>query len=143
MPVTEYVLVYRKQTERLIDWHIRNHPDQSVVKRSKIPDGYDVTNVWQIPPAHCAVHPAVFPPALAEKVIRYYSFEGDVALDPYAGVGTVGGAAIKLRRRFVLGEINPKYVDHIRENARRWLGKDADHVNCVNCAPIRTEDMLL
>ena len=143
VPITEYVLVYRKRTDKLIDWHIRNHPDQSVVKRSRIADGYDVTNVWRIPPAHCRTHPAVFPPALAEKVIRYYSFENDVALDPYAGVGTVGGAAVRLNRRFVLGEINPKYVDRIRENARTWLGRDAEHVHCVNCAPIHAGDMLL
>ena len=143
VPVTEYVLVYRKKTDRLIDWHIRHHPDRSVVERSKIPDGYEVTNIWKIPPAHCKTHPAVFPLALAEKVIRYYSFEHDVVLDPYAGVGTVGGAAIKLNRRFVLGEINPDYMEQIRENARRWLGKDAGQVHCVNCPPIRTDDMLL
>ena len=31
VPVTEYVLVYRKKTDRLIDWHIRHHPNQSIV----------------------------------------------------------------------------------------------------------------
>ena len=142
VPVTEYVLVYRKQSDRLIDWHIRNHPDRSVVEQSKIPDGYEVTNIWRIPPAHCKTHPAVFPSALAERVIRYYSFENDVTLDPYAGIGTVGGAAVKLNRRFVLGEVNPDYVDHIQDNIRRWLGKEAAHVNCVNCPPIRTDTAL-
>lgn len=136
VPVTEYVLVYRKQSDRLIDWHIRHHPDRSAVERSKIADGYEVTNVWRIPPAHCKAHPAVFPSELAEKVIRYYSFEHDVALDPYAGVGTVGGAAIKLNRRFVLSEINPDYIDQIRKNACSWLGKEASQVHCVNCAPV-------
>lgn len=143
VPVTEYVLVYRKQSDRLIDWHIRNHPNRSAVERSKIADGYDVTNVWHISPAHCKTHPAIFPLALAEKVIRYYSFENDVALDPYAGVGTVGGAAIKLNRRFVLSEINPDYIDQIRKNAYSWLGKEASQVHCVNCAPIYADCALL
>ena len=142
VPVTEYVLVYRKQSPRLIDWHIRNHPDRGALERSKIADGYEVTNVWKICPAHSKVHPAVFPAELAEKVIRYYSFENDVVLDPYAGVGTVGCAAVKLTRRFVLGEANPRYVDEIRKNARHWLGKSVEDVLCVQCPAIQGNDFL-
>ncbi|MBI5010936.1 MAG: site-specific DNA-methyltransferase, partial [Bacteroidia bacterium] len=40
VPVTEYVLVYRKKTDRLIDWHIRKHPNQELVEQSKIEDKY-------------------------------------------------------------------------------------------------------
>ncbi len=101
-PITEYVLVYRKKTERLIDWHIRKHPDQQLVSESKINDDYEKTNVWRIRPAHSPKHPAIFPIELAERVIKYYSFKNDVVLDPFAGIGTVGKAAIKLGRRFVL-----------------------------------------
>jgi DNA modification methylase len=36
VPVTEYILVYRKKTEKLIDWHIRKHPNQKLVEESKI-----------------------------------------------------------------------------------------------------------
>ncbi len=43
-----YVLVYRKHTDKLIDWNIRNHPDQQAVKESKIGDDYETTNIWQI-----------------------------------------------------------------------------------------------
>jgi DNA modification methylase len=142
VPVTEYVLVYRKKSEKLIDWHIRNHPNQDVVQQSKIADGYEKTNIWKIKPAHCKEHPAIFPVELAEKVIRYYSFIGDVVLDPYAGIGTVGQAAIKSGRRFVLSEKNPEYVDHIRNNAKSWLGKEAENIYCNNCAAIEVDDLL-
>lgn len=111
VPVTEYVLVYRKKTDKLIDWLIRKHPDQEAVEASKIEDGYDVTNIWKITPAHNKVHPAVFPIELAEKVVRYYSFKNDVVLDPFAGTGTTGKAAVKLGRRFVLYEKDPKYME--------------------------------
>lgn len=114
VPVTEYVLVYRKQTDRLIDWNIRNHPDQAAVARSKIADGYERTNVWRISPASSRDHPAVFPLELAERVVRYYSFEGDVVLDPFAGVGTTAEAAVQLNRRFVMAEMNPAYVEIMR-----------------------------
>lgn len=136
VPVTEYVLVYRKHTDKLLDWNIRNHPDQDAVRRSRIEDGYERTNVWQITPASSRLHPAVFPVELAERVIRYYSFEGDTVLDPFAGIGTVGEAAARINRRFALAEQDPEYVEVIRKSAVRWLGLEAREVLCVNCPPI-------
>jgi DNA modification methylase len=136
VPVTEYILVYRKHTDKLIDWNIRAHPNKATVKASRVGDKYERTNIWRITPAHDQRHPAIFPVELAEKVITYYSFKGDVVLDPFAGIGTVGKAAIKLGRRFVLLEQNPKYVSIIREEAKTWLGKEAKQVHTINCAPI-------
>jgi DNA modification methylase len=143
VPVTEYVIVYRKHSERLIDWHIRNHADREAVKDSRITGEYEKTNIWRLPPAHNRNHPAVFPVALAERVIRYYSFKNDVVLDPFAGVGTVGEAAVKLGRRFVLGEMIPEYVDILRSSAVRWLGKRADDVLCVGCSSLDSSSELL
>lgn len=136
VPVTEYVLVYRKKTNLLIDWHIRNHPNQEVVSQSKIADGYEKTNIWRINPITRSKHPAAFPVELAEKVISYYSFQGDVVLDPFAGSGTVGAAAIKLNRRFVLFELNKQYGELICEEAQKWLGKDYKDVLKLNCEDI-------
>jgi len=143
VPVTEFVLVYRKHTDKLIDWNIRAHPDKELVKESKIGDDYERTNIWRIKPAHDPRHPAIFPVELAEKVISYYSFKGDVVLDPFAGIGTVGKAAVKLGRRFVLIEENPNYISIIREEAKLWLGKDVKHIHTINCAPIDAENILL
>lgn len=110
VPVTEYILVYRKRSDKLIDWLLREHPDQRALQESKIEDGYEVTNIWRINPSHHKNHPAVFPLKLAEKVIRYYSIKNDVVLDPFAGVGTTGKAALGLGRRFVMFEQNERYV---------------------------------
>lgn len=121
VPVTEYVLVYRRHTTRLLDWNIRAHHDPAAVDRSRIADGYERTNVWRIPPTSRRDHPAVFPVALAERVIRYWSFEDDVVLDPFAGVGTVGVAAAALGRRFVLSELEPRYVRVMRRDLAPWL----------------------
>jgi DNA modification methylase len=142
VPVTEYVLVYRKCTDKLIDWNIRYHPDPAAVSASKIPDDYERTNVWKITPAHSALHPAVFPLELAQKVIRYYSFVGDVVLDPFAGIGTTGAAAVSLERRFVLIENEEKYVNEIRKAVVKWLGREADNVLYVNCEPADTSGVL-
>lgn len=142
VPVTEYILVYRKESDKLIDWHIRAHPDPEIVKRSRIDDEYEKTNVWKIKPAHDRRHPAIFPLELAEKVISYYSFKGDVVLDPFAGIGTTGKAAVKSGRRFVLIEKEPSYIEIILNEAKSWLGRNARDILTINCSPINVDDIL-
>src|SRR6266481_7974 len=133
VPVTEYVIVYRKRTETLIDWHIRNHPKRNLVLASKIKDDYERTNVWRISPSHSSGHPAAFPIDLAKRVISYYSFKDDIVLDPFAGSGTVGAAAAALNRRFVLFDSNPKYIELMQKSVIAWLNKAADDVIWLNC----------
>ncbi|MEW6712659.1 MAG: site-specific DNA-methyltransferase, partial [Candidatus Riflebacteria bacterium] len=137
VPVTEYVLVYRKRTDLLIDWFIRNHPDKQTVEDSKIQDGYEKTNVWKINPSTNSKHPAAFPKELAEKVVRYYSFIGDVVLDPFAGSGTVGNAASGLGRRFVLFDNNPDYIEIIQDDIKSWKNVNLHNVMWINCDPVR------
>lgn len=143
VPVTEYILVYRKRTPKLIDWNIRAHPDVELVAQSRIDDDYERTNIWRIQPSYDKRHPATFPLEMAEKVIQYYSFKKDVVLDPFAGIGTVGKAATRLGRRFVLIEQDSNYVDIIRDEAKAWMGPEARHIFTINCPPISVDDTLL
>lgn len=132
VPVTEYVLVYREKTPRLIDWNIRKHPDQDLVKQSKIEGEYEVTNIWEIHPAHSKKHPAIFPEELATKVIKYYSFINDVVLDPFAGIGTTAKAAYKNQRRFVMYELNQEYIDSFKSDLSSWFVDDYESINWMN-----------
>jgi site-specific DNA-methyltransferase (adenine-specific) len=77
-------------------------------------------SVWQIPAesARKVGHPAPFPLALAERVIRLYSYVGDVVLDPFAGSGTTCLAAKGLGRHYVGVEVEAGYC----ELARRRVG---------------------
>jgi DNA modification methylase len=143
VPVTEYVLVYRKKTDKLIDWSIKAHPQQDLVKESRIPEDYERTNIWKIKPAHDRRHPAVFPLDLAQKVISYYSFKNDVVLDPFAGIGTTAIAAIKLKRRFVMIEENPQYVKYMKNDIKKFLGKAARSVLTKNTDSIDISDVLI
>ncbi len=117
--VTEYVLVYRKKTDRLIDWNLRNHPIPEAVESSRILGEYDKTNVWDIAPSSHALHPAVFPDELVSRVLRYYSFEGDSVLDPFAGTGTVGRVANAMGRRFILIEKRQTYFEILQQELRQ------------------------
>ncbi len=133
VPVTENVLVYRKQTPRLIDWNIRKHPRPDDVLASKIEDGYEATNVWKIKPRHSSKHPAVFPLELAERVVRYYSFVNDVVLDPYAGIGTTGHAAASLGRKFVMVEAQREYVQTMLKECATWSDLSREDLILLNC----------
>lgn len=54
-------------------------------------------------------HPAPYPVELAERLIRMYSFAGDVVIDPFSGSGTTAIAAAKTGRHSVGYEISAKY----------------------------------
>ena len=112
--VTESVMVYRKKTNKLIDWNLRQYDDKTV-EASKVLGEYEKSNAWQINPATVKGHPAVFPTELATRVIQFYSFKGDLIFDPFGGSGTVGRVAMDLDRYFLLCEKEPEYVELVKE----------------------------
>ncbi|HXF87319.1 MAG TPA: site-specific DNA-methyltransferase [Xanthobacteraceae bacterium] len=62
-------------------------------------------------------HPAVFPVALPEFVMRAYSDEGDIVYEPFAGSGTSLIAGERTGRKVRATELAPEYVDVA---LRRW-----------------------
>lgn len=60
------------------------------------------SNVWSIPPARRTAggHPAPFPLELPARAIRLSTWPDELVLDPFAGSGTTGLAALRLGRRF-------------------------------------------
>lgn len=56
-------------------------------------------------------HETQKPVELLSEIVRDFSVPGDTILDPFMGSGTTGVAAIKLGRRFVGIEVEPKYFD--------------------------------
>lgn len=54
-------------------------------------------------------HPTQKPEKLLAKIILASSNEGDIIFDPFAGVGTTGVVAKKLKRNFVMVEIDEEY----------------------------------
>lgn len=56
-------------------------------------------------------HPAPFPPLLAERLIKMFSFAGDTVLDPFAGTGSTAVAALAAGRNSTSLDIEPVYVD--------------------------------
>ena len=116
--VSEYVMVYRKHTDRLIDWNLKQY-DRETTKKSLVGDGFERSNIWNIAPTHDKIHSAVFPIELCNRIIDLYSFKGDLVFDPFAGSGTLGIAAAKKGRNFLLTEIHEEYIDRIIERMNK------------------------
>ena len=54
-------------------------------------------------------HPAPYPLTLATRLVRMFSFVGDIVLDPFMGTGTTTLAAAKSGRSSIGYEIDPDY----------------------------------
>lgn len=74
--------------------------------------------VWRMGGASTADHPAPFPLALAERLIRMFSFVGDTVLDPFLGTGTTSLAAARCGRNSIGCEVDPSYFGHAVERVR-------------------------
>lgn len=78
--------------------------------------GKQMKSVWRIPaPSEkekaLGSHPTQKPLQLLERIVRASTKEGDLVLDPFAGSGTTGLAAVKFGRRFVGIEADSSFLE--------------------------------
>jgi len=67
-------------------------------------------DVWKLrPESRDMNHPVPFPEGLVEPLIKLYSSEGDVVLDPFCGSGTVAKVSRDLRRNSFCVEKSSEY----------------------------------
>jgi DNA modification methylase len=80
-------------------------------------------DIWEIPPesARRVGHPAPFPVELPEQLIRLYTFENDLVLDPFVGSGSALVAAARLGRRYVGYDLDPSYIEISRRRVEESL----------------------
>jgi modification methylase len=74
-----------------------------------------------------AGHPAPYPNSLADRLIRMFSFAGDVVLDPFAGTGSTASAAVTAGRNSISVEIEPSYVRMIKTSLAQVVTKPRRH----------------
>lgn len=69
-------------------------------------------DTWFFPTASARSvgHPAPFPVELPRRLIELYTFQNDLVLDPFAGSGSTGLAAIETNRRYLCVDNDPGYV---------------------------------
>ena len=54
-------------------------------------------------------HPAMFPEELVNRAIKLFSYQGDIILDPFNGVGTTTAVAKRLKRKYLGIDISDEY----------------------------------
>lgn len=102
--VHEYIVVGSKESFR------RERPGTDTISRDEFLAA--TMSLWEMPPesARRVGHPAPFPVELPRRLIELYTFEGDLVLDPFLGVGTTAVAAVETGRHYVGYEINEDYL---------------------------------
>jgi len=103
--VHEYILIFSKQSNKL--------QASNKVNTIKKKDFVEWTkSIWSFPTesAKKIGHPAPFPEELPRRLIEFYSFKGNVILDPFMGSGTTAIAALNVGRHFVGYEIDSNYL---------------------------------
>jgi len=85
-------------------------------------------------------HPTQKPLATIQPLLNVSTERGDLILDPFMGSGTTGVAAVKLGRKFIGIEIEPKYFDIACRRIQAAL--DAPDMFIDRPLPAKQETML-
>ena len=103
VPSWEYILVFCKDS-----WTLEgDKKDRDITNDEfmRFSDGF-----WYIPPeSQRRGHPTPFPEMLIYRLIKFYTYKGNVVLDMFGGTGTVAVVARKTGRHFIHIDISKKY----------------------------------
>ena len=91
-------------------------PGISVIDRNRLSkeewSDWGSRAVWNIPSVRSNTeHEAQFPVELPRRVIRIFSGQGDLVIDPFMGLGTTAVAAIREGRSYIGIDSVPEYVE--------------------------------
>ena len=128
---------FTNATETLI-WAVKDKKAKKYTFNKELAKRFGIgkigANVWVLPICNGKerlrdengkkLHSTQKPIELLKRVILTSTKEGDIILDPVAGVGTTGYVAKALNRKFIMIEINPKYVEGIKKRFQRPLKID-------------------
>lgn len=105
-------------------------------------NGGGKSGVWKV--GHQAdgpdrMHPTQKPIGLMSALVRDFTDRGETILDPFAGSGTTGVAAIRAGRSFIGWELDAKY----HETARRRLEETREQTSLLDVVTPRSEQLAL
>ena len=116
----EQILEFEKPAPK--NYNKYSHLTKEEKEASKITKNFWLSlknsDVWVMKPykSGSREHLAPFPLELPERLIKAYTYIGETVLDPFAGMGTSGSAALKNKRNAILYEVNRSFLDLIQKN---------------------------
>lgn len=117
-----------KSVDEYEDIYIFWKPGQQIIDRRKLEkqewNDWGSRALWFIKSVRANDdHEAKFPLELASRVIRLYTDEDDIVLDPFMGSGTTGVASVHHRRKFIGIEKEAKYVELAKDNIQKAINQ--------------------
>jgi DNA modification methylase len=101
----EYILMQRKPGGYRKPTTLQR--EKSMIAKSDYDEWFK--QIWNLCGASTRNHPAPFPLEMATRLVRMFSFYGDVVVDPFCGSGTTMLAALNCDRHSIGVEIEKKY----------------------------------
>jgi len=122
----EYILIFRKGNLRSFE---PKDPKRYSSKFTKKERDEWFSQVWTVTgtrQTHMGLERrvAAFPEEIPRRLIRMFSIEGDLVLDPFLGSGTTLKSAMNLRRRFIGYEKLEDFSKIIRER----MGQESEKI---------------
>ena len=141
----EYILMFRKPGPPIY----RDKTDaEKAAARSPIDHLFtmDVANdVWHIAPVPPKIidHPCPFPEEIPHRIIKWWSYPGDLVLDPFVGSGQTTKVAYQLGRFSVGYDIEPEYLKYAMQRiGGKYHGSASENVIVTNCSSRREPSRL-
>ncbi|MBI3051789.1 site-specific DNA-methyltransferase [Candidatus Woesearchaeota archaeon] len=112
--VHEYILIFSKGTFS----RTKNGKPDTIEKEEFLEY---TKSIWAFPAvsARKIGHPAPFPVELPLRLIKLYTFEGDIVLDPFMGSGQTAIAAIETGRDYEGYELSKEYCNLAQERIKQ------------------------
>ena len=133
----EFILLFKKiGTPEKIDKNLKELSEMTKEEWNTYFQGH-----WNFNGVRQNGHIAMFPEELPKRLIKMFSFVGDTVLDPFVGSGTTSLAAKNLGRNSAGYEINPKFIDMIKQKLDVANNKmfDNSNINFINQEKINTD----
>nr|QNO52641.1 hypothetical protein CKMLAADM_00006 [Methanosarcinales archaeon ANME-1 ERB6]QNO52686.1 hypothetical protein PKPCIMEP_00006 [Methanosarcinales archaeon ANME-1 ERB6] len=107
----EFILIFKKYGNPLrVSKEIKEQSKLTQEEWNKYFTGH-----WNFPGEKQDKHLAMFPEELPRRLIKMFTFVGDIVLDPFLGSGTTSLAAKNLSRNSIGYEINKDFLPIIKE----------------------------
>jgi len=107
----EFILIFKKQgTATPVTHEIREESKMTTEEWNQYFSGH-----WNFAGEKQGKHLAMFPEELPKRLIKMFTFVGDIVLDPFLGSGTTTLAAKNLNRNSIGYEINGDFLPFIKE----------------------------
>lgn len=104
--IHEYILIFSKDS-----FSLPSSKKESTITKEEFLEYTKSVWTFSAVSAKKVGHPAPFPEELPNRLIKLYTYEDDIVLDPFVGSGTTCISAFKNKRKYVGYDIDAVYVN--------------------------------